>query len=78
MFSLALQYTFIKKLTGTHSETCPEVVMDLSNKLTLQFALRHLGRAPDEEVDADVERRKDLLVDLFAEEAPPAPAPGWP
>ena len=76
------QYTLLKRITGTHSETSPEVVLDLSNKLSLQFALRQLGAPPDAEIDADVAKQggggEPLLRDLFAEEAPCAPSPGWP
>ncbi len=56
-------------------------MLDLSNKLALQFALRHLGAPPDAEIDADVTKMTSgeelLLRDLFAEEVPSAPRPGW-
>ena len=34
---LRFQKTLLRKALGVHSETCPEVVMDLTNKLMIKF-----------------------------------------
>ncbi len=56
---------FIKKIIGMHSKTCPEIVIDLNNKLMVQFAWQRLGKSSDAEVDEDVARQNDLIKDLF-------------
>jgi len=48
-----------------HSETCPEKVIDLNNKMMVQFIRRHLQEEADEEVDRDVNDMAHLIGDLF-------------
>ena len=64
-FYFEFQSTVVKKVIGLHSETCPEVVIDLNNKLMVQFAWRMLGKPADEEVDQDIAKNIQLVKNLF-------------
>lgn len=53
----------MKKVVGMMSDTCPDTVMELNNKLMVQFIWEQTGKDPDPEVDDDVERMRYLLAD---------------
>ncbi len=55
------QSPLVKKVIGMHSETCPEMVMSLNNRLMVQFLAEHLGLAADQDIDAEILRMKHLL-----------------
>ena len=39
---ILFQFSLVKKFVGLLSETCPETVIDLNNKLMVQFLWKHL------------------------------------
>lgn len=55
----------MKKIIGLHSRTCPEVIIDLNNKLMVQFLWKMLGKDADKEVDDDIDKKTDLVINLF-------------
>ena len=55
----------VKKILGMHSSTCPETVMRLTNKLMVQFILRHLQLPDDEEINSEIEKEKIFLKPGF-------------
>ena len=59
------QHHIVKRVAGMHSTTSPETVMDLNNKMMVQFIWDQLGTAADAEVDEDVRRMADLVADPF-------------
>ena len=42
------QFSLVKKFVGLLSETCPETVIDLNNKLMVQFLWKHLAKVRTE------------------------------
>jgi len=62
------QFSLVKKFVGLLSETCPETVIDLNNKLMVQFLWKHLSKdgagSSDSDVDSDITKRSDLLEEL--------------
>lgn len=48
-----------------HSETCPEIVIDLNNKMMVQFIWKHLGTPEDKDIDSDIEKQSSLIMQLF-------------
>jgi hypothetical protein len=55
----------IKKMLGMHSDTCPDLVMGLNNKMMVQFIRKHLKLETDADIDADVNKQKHLLQSGF-------------
>ncbi len=56
----------LRKVLGMYSQTCPEVVMDLTVKQTVKFFSTRLTQDhSDEEIDRDLEANQDLFQDLF-------------
>lgn len=53
--------TLVKKVIGMHSATCPETVISLNNRLTLQFIFRHLGLPNDADIDKEIRNKSSLL-----------------
>ena len=51
----------MKKMFGSHSETHPEKVMSLNNKLTIQFIEKKLGRKPNLEINDEIAKLADLV-----------------
>ena len=41
---ISFQFSLVKKFVGLLSETCPETVIDLNNKLMVQFLWKHLSK----------------------------------
>ena len=60
-----VQHTALKRILGLHSKTCPDVVMSLNNKLMVQFIFKHMGLAPDGEIDDYILRSSSLLQEGF-------------
>jgi len=62
------QFSLVKKFVGLLSETCPETVIDLNNKLMVQFLWKHLPQdgagSGDPDVDSDIAKKSDLLEEL--------------
>jgi hypothetical protein len=54
----------VKKFVGLLSKTCPEKVIDLNEKLTVQYIWRMLGMEKDAEVDSDIAKMGYLLDEL--------------
>ena len=65
------QNTMVRKVIGMHSETCPEIVLDVNNKLMVQFIWKHIHEHHDAEVDHDIDQNKHLLKPLFDETGEP-------
>jgi len=59
------RHTLLRKVLGMHSETCPETVIEMNNKLMVQFLRKHLGQPADQDLDQDVQRRSELILPLF-------------
>ncbi|TRY77916.1 hypothetical protein TCAL_13122 [Tigriopus californicus] len=61
-----LKAALIRKVVGMASKTCPEIVIDLNNKMMVQFLWKHLGLLNDKDVDEDIKRLKQqYLADLL-------------
>ena len=60
-----LQQTMIKRFLGLHSLTCPELVMNLNNKLMVQFLYKHLGVNADAEIDDEILKNSSLIKEGF-------------
>lgn len=60
-----LQQTTLKRVLGLHSKTCPEVVMNLNNKLMVQFLFKHLGANAYAEIDEEIVKSSSLLQEGF-------------
>jgi hypothetical protein len=52
-------------MLGMHSDTCPDLVMGLNNKMMVQFIRKHLKLETDADIDADVNKQKHLLQSGF-------------
>ena len=59
------QNQLARKIVGMHSETCPEIVIDLNNKMMVQFIWSHLGMPGDQEIDDDLEKKTSFIMQLF-------------
>ncbi len=59
-----MQYAVVKKVVGLLSETCPETVIELNNKLMLQFLWKHTGRESDADVDGSVAKLNHYVEPL--------------
>ena len=55
----------VKKVLGLHSETCPNVAMNINNKLMVQFIYKHTGVAADSEVEDDIFQNFAYLKEGF-------------
>eukprot|EP00095_Tigriopus_kingsejongensis_P006071 maker-scaffold917_size81461-snap-gene-0.9 protein:Tk06071 transcript:maker-scaffold917_size81461-snap-gene-0.9-mRNA-1 annotation:"hypothetical protein DAPPUDRAFT_208600" len=61
-----LRAGFIRRVVGMASRTCPEVVIDLNNKMMVQYIWQNLGKPNDREVDEEVLKLKEqYLADLI-------------
>lgn len=57
--------TAVKKVLGLHSETSPDIVMNINNKLMVQFIFKHSGVPTDSELDQDIIKNNYLLREGF-------------
>jgi len=55
----------MKRVVGVASETCPNKVMTLNNRLMVQFIRKHINLEPNSEIEDYIENEKDLLVEGF-------------
>lgn len=60
-----VQQTTLKRILGLYSKTCPEMVMNINNKLMVQFILKHVGINADPEVDQYITKNSFLLEEGF-------------
>jgi len=58
----------LRKMVGMHSETCPELVMELNNKLMVQFINKHLKITCDADIETDLKKHENLFRDGFGTE----------
>ena len=65
-------------MLGVHSQTCPELVMTLNNKLMVQFILKHIDAESNTEVDDEIRKYHDLLRSGFGTEHCAVKEPGLP
>ena len=56
-----LRNNTMKKMFGSYSETCPEKIMSLNNKLAIQFIEKELGRKPNLEMSDEITKMSDLI-----------------
>jgi hypothetical protein len=56
----------LKRTLGVQSSTCPEIVMDLTNKLMIRFIRSHLNLPEDLEINAEIEKQNKILQPGFA------------
>jgi len=70
----------LRKMLGMHSETCPELVMALNNKLMVQFIRKHTtGEGSCEtEVENDLKKHENLFRTGFGIEHCDVKPPGQP
>lgn len=77
----------LRKMFGMHSDTCPDLVMSLNNKLMVHFIRKHLSlkdttRSTQEEdtddVQSFIEKNRDLLQEGFGTEHCQVKPPGCP
>ena len=54
-------------MLGMHSETCPELVMALNNKLMVQFIRKQIatGEACETEIENDLKKHENLFQTGF-------------
>lgn len=55
----------LRKMLGTYSPTCPEIVMSLSNKLMLRFINQELGMKSSQETLDEIALHEDLIKSGF-------------
>ena len=60
-----VQHKMLKRILGLYSDTCPEVVMNVNNKLMVQFIFKHLGLSADAEIDEVIAKNASLLKEGF-------------
>ena len=60
-----MQHNHLKKVLGLHSQTCPETVMSLNNKIMVQFFLKHLDGSADAEIDEEISKNTHLIQEGF-------------
>ena len=53
----------LKKVLGSYSKSCPEEVMNINNKLIVQFLFKELGKSPSETLNEEVTKYSYLLQD---------------
>merc|ERR1712179_396142 len=58
---LMFKASFIKKIAGMHSLTCPDKVLAINNRLMLQFIWQRLGLPQDAEVREDIRKNSSFL-----------------
>ena len=59
------QGSHMKRVVGVASETCPNKVMTLNNRLMVQFIRKHINLEPNSEIEDYIDNEKDLLVEGF-------------
>ena len=65
IFLNIFQGSHMKRVVGVASETCPNKVMTLNNRLMVQFIRKHINLEPNSEIEDYIENEKDLLVEGF-------------
>ena len=60
-----VQQTTLKRILGLYSKTCPEMVMNINNKLMVQFIFKHLGIDADPDIDQYITKNSNLLEEGF-------------
>ena len=65
IFFNIFQGSHMKRVVGVASETCPNKVMTLNNRLMVQFIRKHINLEPNSEIEDYIDNEKDLLVEGF-------------
>ena len=65
-------------MLGMHSETSPEVVMSLNNKLMVQFINKNSDSTCDANIENDLKKHENLFRDGFGTENCDVKPPGQP
>lgn len=68
----------LRKMLGMHSDTCPNLVMTLNNKLMVSFIRKHLQQECEKEVLDFVQQNADLLKEGFGTDHCIVKPPGQP